>query len=252
MSEKKGTTWIQELRKEQVIRELQERGIETEEAGMLEKLRHILRGVVKKEQAEKSEREGNNPETKNSQGNRSRKMEYAANLDFKIGQDDWEEFVERMELFFKANDIEDENKRKAILLTKIDAETYKIVRKVCAPQKPKDTPWKEIIEKLENFVKPKVNQTVLRHNFRQRTQKEGESITQYVATLRRLADKFQFANEEEALRDQLTSGVRHKKIQIALFKIENLTLNEAIKTATAIEGANVAADKLRPRAADTQ
>ncbi|KMQ84940.1 competence damage-inducible protein [Lasius niger] len=53
MSEKKGTAWIQELRKEQVIRELQERGIETEEAGTLEKLRHILREVVKKEQAEK-------------------------------------------------------------------------------------------------------------------------------------------------------------------------------------------------------
>ncbi|CAL1672469.1 unnamed protein product [Lasius platythorax] len=179
MSEKKGTAWIQELRKEQVIRELQERGIETEEAGTLEKLQHILREVVKKEQAEKvSVKEGiQRQKNLQDQGNRSRKMEYTTNLDFKIGQDDWEEFVERMELFFEVNDIEDENKRKAILLTKIDAETYKIVRKVCAPQKPKHTPWKEIIEKVENFVKPKVNQTVLRHNFRQRTQKEGESIT---------------------------------------------------------------------------
>lgn len=75
---------------------------------------------------------------------------------------DWDEFLERIELYFEANNITDENKQKAILLTKIDAETYSIIKKVCAPKKPKETSLEDITIKMGNYVKSKVNETVLR------------------------------------------------------------------------------------------
>lgn len=80
------------------------------------------------------------------------RMKYTSKLDFKLGTDEWEEFVERIELYFEANEIEDEGKRRAIFLTKIDAETYSVVRKVCAPKKPKETDLKDIITKVENYL----------------------------------------------------------------------------------------------------
>lgn len=173
-------------------------------------------------------------------------MEYTAKLDFKLGTDEWEEFVERMDLYFEANEIEREEKKRAIFLTKVDAETYSIIRRVCAPKKPKETELKEIITKMEYYLKLKVNETVLRQRFRERKQKKEESVTQYIASLRNLARECKFKEEEEALRDQLVTGVKNKAIKIALFKMEKLTLDEAVKTATAIEGANTAVDTLEP------
>ena len=91
-----------------------------------------------------------------------------------MGVDDWEEFVERIEFYWEANEVEEDKKKRAISLTKIDADTYSIVRKICAPKDPKDVPIKDIMEKMEKYMKPKVNTTVLRAQFRERQQKETE------------------------------------------------------------------------------
>lgn len=64
-------------------------------------------------------------------------MKYTAKLDFKLSTDDWEEFVERLDLYFEANEIEEEGKKRAIFLTKVDAATYSVVRKVCSQKNPK-------------------------------------------------------------------------------------------------------------------
>lgn len=229
MPEKQGTAWIQNLSKQQVIEELKSRGIETKDPDKLDDLRRVLREKFKEEE---------------QTVNKNVKMEYTANLDFKLGTDEWKEFAERIDLYFEANEIADENKKRAIFLTKIDAETYRIVRKVCAPKKPKETELKDIIILMENYLKPKLNETVLKQQFRERKQKIDESVGRYIATLRDLARKCKFKKEEEALRDQLITGIRNKATKVALFKVEKLTLDEAIKTALAIEGAKKAAESL--------
>lgn len=144
-------------------------------------------------------------------------MEYSTQLDFKIGVDDWEQFVERVEFYFEAKGITNEDKKRAIFLTKIDAEAYAVVKKVCAPEKPKDVTLVDIIKKVTEYVKPKTNVTVLRSRFRELTQATEESVTQYVAILRDLATECKFASEDEAIKDQLLSGLRDKDIKIALF-----------------------------------
>lgn len=150
MSEKGGTAWIQNLNKQQIIEELKRRGIEAEEQAKFDELHKRL---TMREDCKKESERTNKVEIK---------MEYTAKLDFKIETDDWEEFVERVELYFEANGIENEGKKRAILLTKIDAETYKIVRKVCAPKKPRETQLEEIIAKMKKYVKPEINETMRR------------------------------------------------------------------------------------------
>ena len=43
--------------------------------------------------------------------------------EFQQGQDNWEEYVERLDQFFVANDIQDDNKKRAILLSGMGART---------------------------------------------------------------------------------------------------------------------------------
>lgn len=216
------------MNKQEVIAELKERGLEIDEQSKLDELRRTRRENCKsKEQT--------------AEGTAEKVMaEYKAKLEFKLGTDEWEEFVERIELYFVTNDIEDKKKKRALFLMKMDTEKYSAVRKVCAPKKPGETPLKEIITKMEQFLKPKVSVTVLRQRFRERKQEERESVIQFMAALRHLARECRFKEEEEALRDQFIMGIKSKAIKIALFKIEQLTLDNAIRTATAIEGAEAA------------
>lgn len=71
-------------------------------------------------------------------------MAKASKLDFTLGQDDWETYIERLELYFVANDIAVE-KQTAVLLTKISTDTYTLVRDLCTPTKPKYKTFQQLV-----------------------------------------------------------------------------------------------------------
>ena len=53
-----------------------------------------------------------------------------------------------------------------------------------------------------------------RYKFHQRAQKDGESVAQYLAALRKLAEKCEFGEFlDQALRDKLVCGIRNETIQ---------------------------------------
>lgn len=133
--------WIYLLRKEEALTELQRRGIPASEANKVAELRRILKEAILAEQEADEEKELSEEEKRTEIITTSKEesaMEYATQFDFKIEIDDWELFVERVEFYFETKGITDANKQRAIFLTKIDTEAYAVVRKVCAPAKPKD------------------------------------------------------------------------------------------------------------------
>ncbi|KMQ91156.1 hypothetical protein RF55_9011 [Lasius niger] len=172
-------------------------------------------------------------------------MEYRSQLDFKIGVDDWEQFIERIDLYFMANDITNEAKKRAILLTNVSAETYAAIRKVCAPKKPAETALADIVEKMTQYVKPKVSVQVLRDRVRQRVQLENETVGQYIAALQELSRDCKFDNVGETVKDQFLNGIRDRNIKVALFREENLTLATATTIAAAYEVADRSVDEIK-------
>ena len=46
--------------------------------------------------------------------------------EFEDDNDDWVEYMERVEHFFLANDIDDDDKKRSILLSSCRAKTYKL------------------------------------------------------------------------------------------------------------------------------
>ena len=64
----------------------------------------------------------------------------------------------------------------------------------------------------------------------------GETITEYVAELRRLAATCEFGEFlNDALRDRLVCGQRNESVQKRLLSEANLTFSKALKLAQSME-----------------
>ena len=93
---------------------------------------------------------------------------------FNPAQEEWDEYVERLQHYFTANDILAEDKRRAILLTAVGPSTYRLIRTLVAPAKV--TEVDEIVAKAKAHFCPKPSPIVKRFEFNTRRQGEDESI----------------------------------------------------------------------------
>ena len=133
---------------------------------------------------------------------------------FQLGVDDWEQYTERLEQYFVANAVEDADKKRAVLLTVVGKETYSLLSNLVAPAKPASKSYGELVAVLKAHLKPKVLVIAERFRFHQCRQRENETATQYMAELRKLADKCQFKDYlEEVLRDRFVCGLREELVQ---------------------------------------
>ena len=107
---------------------------------------------------------------------------------FDANQEDWVEYVERLELYFTANDIANPAKKRAILLTAVGPATYRLVKTLAIPGKPTDLSFEDIVEKLKTHFNPKPSPIIKRYEFNTRKQQPNETISEYVAALRRIAE----------------------------------------------------------------
>ena len=77
-----------------------------------------------------------------------------------------------------------------------------------------------------------------RFHFNQRIQSGGESVSEYVAELKRLATNCDFGQRlEEALRDRLVCGLRNSNVQRKLLTEPGLTYAKAVEIALGMEAA---------------
>ena len=161
--------------------------------------------------------------------------------------DDWPTYSERLEQFFLANRITDyAGKRVAAFLTVIGPKAYTLLRNVLAPDKPATKTYAELVAALKAHLDPKPLVIAERFKFHRRSQKEGETVAQYLAELRKLAEYCDFKDHrEEALRDRLVCGIQSKAIQKRLLAEADLTLQKAYEVAQGIEAARKQASQLR-------
>ena len=103
---------------------------------------------------------------------------------FNHGSDDICEYIERVDQYFFANDINDAKKKTAIFLTVIGSDTYSLLRNLLAPVSPSNKTVEELFEILKEHLKPII--IAERYKFYCRDQKENEMISDYIAVLRKL------------------------------------------------------------------
>ena len=112
-------------------------------------------------------------------------------------------YLECVELYFAANEVEDE-KHVPVLLTAIGGETYALLCSLLAPVKPSSKTFTELKEVLQRHFNPKRLVIAERFYFHSRSQASGKSITEYVSEIRRLATNCEIGEYlEQTLRNTL-------------------------------------------------
>ncbi|XP_029162078.1 uncharacterized protein K02A2.6-like [Nylanderia fulva] len=239
------TSWIYKLSKSQLIEKLQQAAsvdgdLVFKENDSIDTLRRVLARHVRDQGSAKmtaNGRESDNTE-KHSKGKATHTMANDNNskLEFHLGKDDWETYTERLKLYFLANDVENA-KKVPVLLTKISAKAYKLIRDLCAPDKPITKTYEQLIKLMSNHLCPKPSEAMERCKFHQAQQAATESIAEFAARLKRLSINCGFKDAATALRDQLVCGIKDHATKILLFREEGLTYDKAYKIATAAEEA---------------
>ena len=160
---------------------------------------------------------------------------------FDPAAEEWPQYVERLEQFFEANDITGEEKAvkwRATFLSVVGKSAYHLLRSLLAPAKPTEKTYEELVRELTNHYSPPPSEVMQRFRFNSRERKESESIAEYMAELRRLAEGCNYGDSlEKMLRDRLIWGVRDTNIQKKLLPEADLTLERAIQLAQSTETA---------------
>ena len=152
-------------------------------------------------------------------------------------KENWETYVEQVEQFFLANNIDDDHKVPT-LLSLIGGKTYSLLGDLLPPEKPASRSFQQIVPTLQEHLSLKPLEIAERFRFYKRNQHERENILSYLAELRKLATHCNFGkNLNEALRDRLVCGLRNMQIQKRLLSETNLKYSKAVEIAVAMETA---------------
>ena len=164
---------------------------------------------------------------------------------FDEGQETWTTYQERLEEYFAVNEIANDKKVSA-LLTLLGGKTYSLLRNLTSPNKPSEKDYATLVKLLKDHLSPKPLIIAERFRFHKRNQREGETVTQYIAELRKLAEFCEFGtNLNDSLRDRFVCGIRAENIQKRLLSEAALTLEKALEVAQAMETAAKDATELQ-------
>ena len=156
---------------------------------------------------------------------------------FDIDKDNWTVYQERLEQYIAVNGIRNE-KKVAALLTLLGDKTYALLRNLTSPEKPADKSFDELCAILSQHLSPKPLLIAERFRFRRRNQTKSESVSDFIATVRKMSEHCEFRGYlEDALRDRFVCGLKDPNIQKKLLSTKDLSLRKALETANAMETA---------------
>ena len=185
--------------------------------------------------------------------------------EFNAERETFNAYVERMEMFFTANNIVETggegsaeanrvvaDRKRAIFLTEVGPEVYSTLSNLLAPSKPKDTSFTDIVRVLEKDYNPKPLEISHSFHFGTRNQKPGEPISDYVLALKKVAVHSNYGEFlDPALRDRFVCGLSNIKIQNKLLNTESLTFEKACSIAKAMEMAERNTQEFHPTSSES-
>ena len=155
---------------------------------------------------------------------------------FQHEKEDWTSYTERLEQYFAASDVQNAVKQRALLLSSCGASTYQAIRNLTAPNKLTERTFKEIVALVKDHYCPPPSEIVQRFTFNTRSQKEGETIAEFVAELHWLSEHCKFNDSlDDMLRDRVVCGIRDVRLQRQLLAESDLTFKKAFEICQATE-----------------
>lgn len=167
--------------------------------------------------------------------------------EFTGNADEWRTYAQRLAHYFTANDIEKEEKKRAILLSVCGTATLKLINSLLTPDDLPTKSFAEIVQLVKEYYHPETSAIVMRFRFNSCVRKDGESVAAFAARLRELADKCKYQADivKELVRDRLVCGIHDDRLQRRLLAEPDLTYDKAFELAQIHEAAERNAKELR-------
>lgn len=156
--------------------------------------------------------------------------------------DDIDCYLERLSQHFIALELDaDDNaiarKRKAVLLSSVGGDTYRVLKDLCFPDAPATRTYDQLTTHLQSFYAPKKLAVAERFRFHSTKQQSGQSVNEFAAQLKKAASACDFGNDLSTnLRDRFICGLQSEALQRKLLS-EELTFQQALDRAIADEAA---------------
>lgn len=145
----------------------------------------------------------------------------------------WTRWKKSFELYIAARGDVGNNQKRPLLLHCAGVEVQNIFDTLDG-----GASYDEAITALDTYFKPLQNETFERHQFRQMTQKAGETTAQFVTRLRQKAENCNFgAARDASIRDQVIDRCPDRTLQAKLLAKRALTLGQLLEKAQAHEAA---------------
>lgn len=149
--------------------------------------------------------------------------------------ENWKRFKQSFELYSLAIGLQNEERKIALLLTVAGRAALDVYNTFTFTEH-EEGKYDVVMKKFEDYCTPKKNETYERYVFRNRLQKESESIEQYVTDLRLKSQSCNFEGlRDSMIRDQIVIGVQDNKVRMQLLKESKLTLDKAVEICQASE-----------------
>lgn len=157
--------------------------------------------------------------------------------EFNEDVEDLNNYLERFELYIKANSVKDADKV-PLFLTVIGPKNYAILKNLLLPKKLAEETYGELVKALKGHFAPVKSIISERCKFHKRFQKEGETLAQYAVEIKHLASSCDFGSFlNDAMRDRFVSGIKNEDIQQRLMTEKDSTFSQLFEFACRLESA---------------
>ena len=158
--------------------------------------------------------------------------------EFDLDTDSWDIYCERLTHCFAARNIKDDDThvKRAIMLSEMGKKAYILLRNLCAPAKPGDKTFAELVKLMRQHQHPTPSVIVERLKFHKRVRRPAESVAAYESELHRLSGTCSFGdNLDSSLWDRLVCGINDDAILRRLLAEKTLDYRKELALAQSME-----------------
>ncbi|CAG2223866.1 unnamed protein product [Mytilus edulis] len=153
----------------------------------------------------------------------------------------WERWVSRLENLFVGLKIENEERKRALLLHYAGESVYDIYDAEKGETEASYTATKQV---LTTYFEPKKNTQMEVYKFRTHKQKEGQSLDEFVTELRKLAKTCEFTNVDKEILSQVIQNCKSNRLRRRALREPDKTLNDILTLGRTLEMADTQATEM--------
>ncbi|XP_071057315.1 uncharacterized protein [Onthophagus taurus] len=144
--------------------------------------------------------------------------------EFKLHVSDWNIYKARLNNYFLANTIENDDRKRAVLLNMLDEDAYRLVFNLCMPIVPELKSFDDIKEVMDGYFTPQTSIFAERIKFYESRKEKNEAVKDWATRVRSLAITCDFGDYlEVATRDKFITGFERGAVLDRLLE-EKLTV----------------------------